>query len=104
MKKNLLFACLMVLLLSLALTACGGDDATEEPTVDSTTATGTLVGFADNHTVEVTMEDGTAQTFLVYDEEVLAKLEEYDDQGSQEITFGYTPKEGQDLQEIVSVE
>lgn len=68
------------------------------------TGSGTFNGFVDSSSIEVTMADGTFQTFFVYDEDVLAQLEKLDEAGdSPTIKFTYRGKDGQINPEIVAI-
>ena len=66
---------------------------------------GTFNGFVDSSSVEITMSDGSYQTFFVYDEDVLAQLQKLDEKGdSPKIQFTYRGVEGQVNPEIISVQ
>lgn len=67
-------------------------------------ASGTFNGFIDSSSVEITMSDGSYQTFFVYDETAynrLMKLSE--NETPPTISFVYKAKEGQINPEIISV-
>ena len=78
-------------------------------------ATGTYNGFADTSSVEIEMSDGSYQTFMVNDEELVNKLNDMVndeelvnklndmDEGTK-ITFTYGAVEGQANMEILSIE
>ena len=65
-------------------------------------ATGTYNGFADTSSVEIEMSDGSYQTFMVNDEELVNKLNDMDE--GTKITFTYGGVEGQANMEILSIE
>lgn len=65
-------------------------------------ATGTYNGFADTSSVEIEMSDGSYQTFMVNDEDLVNKLNDMDE--GTKITFTYGAVEGQANMEILSVE
>jgi hypothetical protein len=66
---------------------------------------GTFNGFVDSSSVEVTMSDGSYQTFFVYDETVLDKLQELEGEGnSPTIRFTYRGISGQVNPEIISLQ
>ena len=65
-------------------------------------ATGTYNGFADTSSVEIEMSDGSYQTFMVNDEELVNKLNDMDE--GTKITFTYGAVEGQANMEILSIE
>lgn len=97
----------------------GSEEESEEPD-DSTTdvqdkvsknpseefnGSGTFNGFVDSSSVEITMSDGSYQTFFVYDEDVLASLQKLEEAGnSPTIQFTYGGIEGQVNPEIISVQ
>ena len=56
-------------------------------------ATGTYNGFADTSSVEIEMSDGSYQTFMVNDEDLVNKLNDMDE--GTKITFTYGAVEGQ---------
>lgn len=65
-------------------------------------ATGTYNGFADTSSVEIEMSDGSYQTFMVNDEDLVNKLNDMDE--GAKITFTYGAVEGQANMEILSIE
>ena len=65
-------------------------------------ATGTYNGFADTSSVEIEMSDGSYQTFMVNDEDLVNKLNDMDE--GTKITFTYGAVEGQANLEILSIE
>lgn len=65
-------------------------------------ATGTYNGFADTSSVEIEMSDGSYQTFMVNDEDLVNKLNDMDE--GTKITFTYGAVEGQVNMEILSIE
>ena len=66
---------------------------------------GTFNGFVDSSSVEITMSDGSYQTFFVYDEDVLAQLQKLDESGdSPSIRFTYRGIDGQVNPEIISIQ
>ena len=65
-------------------------------------ATGTYNGFADTSSVEIEMSDGSYQTFMVNDEDLVNKLHDIDE--GTKITFTYGAVEGQANMEILSIE
>lgn len=65
-------------------------------------ATGTYNGFADTSSVEIEMPDGSYQTFMVNDEDLVNKLNDMDE--GTKITFIYGAVEGQANMEILSIE
>ena len=65
-------------------------------------ATGTYNGFADTSSVEIEMSDGSYQTFMVNDEDLVNKLNDMDE--GTKITFTYGAVEGQANMEILSIE
>ena len=67
-----------------------------------TSATGTYNGFADTSSVEIEMSDGSYQTFMVNDEDLVNKLNDMDE--GTKITFTYGAVEGQANMEILSIE
>lgn len=65
---------------------------------------GTFNGFIDSSSVEVTMADGTYQTFFVYDETVYNKLMNLSENETEiTIQFTYKAREGQVNPEIIAV-
>lgn len=58
-------------------------------------ATGTYNGFADTSSVEIEMSDGSYQTFMVNDEDLVNKLNDMDE--GTKITFTYGAVEGLSL-------
>lgn len=67
-------------------------------------ASGTFNGFVDSSSVEITMTDGSYQTFFVYDEDVYNKLMVLsENETPSAIQFVYKAKEGQVNPEIVAV-
>ena len=89
------------------------EESTKEQTKTTTTtkkdeqakpksATGTYNGFADTSSVEIEMSDGSYQTFMVNDEELVNKLNDMDE--GTKITFTYGAVEGQANMEILSTE
>ncbi|MDO4554915.1 MAG: hypothetical protein Q4B70_07215, partial [Lachnospiraceae bacterium] len=80
------------------------NNVSENPS-EEFSASGTFNGFVDSSSVEITMSDGTYQNFFVYDEDVLARLQEIDENGSgTNIQFTYRGIEGQVNPEIISVQ
>ena len=65
-------------------------------------ATGTYNGFADTSSVEIEMSDGSYQTFMVNDEDLVNKLNDMEE--GTKITFTYGAVEGQANMEILSIE
>lgn len=65
-------------------------------------ATGTYNGFADTSSVEIEISDGSYQTFMVNDEDLVNKLNDMDE--GTKITFTYGAVEGQANMEILSIE
>ena len=65
-------------------------------------ATGTYNGFADTSSVEIEMSDGSYQTFMVNDEDLVNKLNDMDE--GTKITFTYGAVEGQANMETLSIE
>ena len=65
-------------------------------------ATGTYNGVADTSSVEIEMLDGSYQTFMVNDEDLVNKLNDMDE--GTKITFTYGAVEGQANMEILSIE
>ena len=65
-------------------------------------ATGTYNGFADTSSVEIEMSDGSYQTFMVNDEDLVNKLNDMDE--GTKITLTYGAVEGQANMEILSIE
>ena len=65
-------------------------------------ATGTYNGFADTSSEEIEMSDGSYQTFMVNDEDLVNKLNDMDE--GTKITFTYGAVEGQANMEILSIE
>lgn len=65
-------------------------------------ATGTYNGFADTSSVEIEMSDGSYQTFMVNDEDLVNKLNDMDE--GTKIAFTYGAVEGQANMEILSIE
>lgn len=59
-------------------------------------------GFADTSSVEIEMSDGSYQTFMVNDEDLVNKLNDMDE--GTKITFTYGAVEGQANMEILSIE
>ena len=86
------------------------EESTKEQTKTTTkdeqakpkSATGTYNGFADTSSVEIEMSDGSYQTFMVNDEELVNKLNDMDE--GTKITFTYGAVEGQANMEILSIE
>ena len=75
----------------------------EESTKEQTkTTTATYNGFADTSSVEIEMSDGSYQTFMVNDEDLVNKLNDMDE--GTKITFTYGAVEGQANMEILSIE
>lgn len=64
-------------------------------------ATGTYNGFADTNSVEIKMSDGSYQTFMVNDEDLVNKLNDMDE--GTEISFTYGAVEGQANKEILAI-
>lgn len=96
------------------------EEETEEPAKDSSLTepqenvaenpseefhgSGTFNGFVDSSSVEVTMADGTYQTFFVYDEAVYNKLMNLsENETSITIQFTYKAREGQVNPEIIAI-
>lgn len=76
----------------------------ENPT-EEFNGSGTFNGFVDSSSVEITMSDGSYQTFFVYDENVLAKLQSLEESGSSSsIQFTYRGIDGQVNPEIISIQ
>lgn len=66
---------------------------------------GTFNGFVDSSSVEITMSDGSYQTFFVYDEDVLAQLQKLEKaDNSPTIRFSYCGIDGQVNPEIISIQ
>lgn len=66
---------------------------------------GTFNGFVDSSSVEITMSDGSYQTFFVYDEDVLAQLQKLEEASdSPTIRFSYRGIDGQVNPEIISIQ
>lgn len=66
---------------------------------------GTFNGFVDSSSVEITMSDGSYQTFFVYDEDVLAQLQKLEEaDNSPTIHFSYRGIDGQVNPEIISIQ
>lgn len=79
------------------------NNVSENPSKEFT-GSGTFNGFVDSTSIEVTMADGTFQTFFVYDEGVISKLEKLDTSGdSPTIKFTYRGKDGQINPEIIAL-
>lgn len=83
------------------------EESTKEQTKTTTatkpkSATGTYNGFADTSSVEIEMPDGSYQTFMVNDEDLVNKLNDMDE--GTKITFTYGAVEGQANMEILSIE
>lgn len=92
-------------------TATSEESTTETKTTTATkkdeqakpkSATGTYNGFADTSSVEIEMSDGSYQTFMVNDEDLVNKLNDMDE--GTKITFTYGAVEGQANMEILSIE
>lgn len=67
-------------------------------------ASGTFNGFVDSSSVEITLTDGTFQTFFVYEEDVYNRLMALSDsETSPTIQFIYKAKDGQVNPEIIAV-
>lgn len=67
-------------------------------------ASGTFNGFVDSSSVEITLADGTYQTFFVYEEDVYNRLMALSDsETSPTIQFIYKAKDGQVNPEIIAV-
>lgn len=65
---------------------------------------GTFNGFIDSSSVEVTMTDGTYQTFFVYEETVYNKLMKLSENATETtIQFTYKAREGQVNPEIIAI-
>lgn len=76
----------------------------ENPT-EEFNGSGTFNGFVDSSSVEITMSDGSYQTFFVYDENVLARLQNLEESGSSSsIQFTYRGIDGQVNPEIISIQ
>jgi hypothetical protein len=96
------------------------DEETETPASSNTTdvqnkvsenpdetfnGSGTFNGFVDSSSVEITMSDGSYQTFFVYDETVVEQLQKMEDEGnSPTIRFTYRGISGQVNPEIISLQ
>lgn len=79
------------------------ENAAESPS-EEFHASGTFNGFIDSSSVEVTMSDGSYQTFFVYDETVYNKLMRLsEDETPVSIQFTYKAREGQINPEIIAV-
>ena len=76
--------------------------ATSDEQAKPKSATGTYNGFADTSSVEIEMSDGSYQTFMVNDEDLVNKLNDMDE--GTKITFTYGAVEGQANMEILSIE
>ena len=77
-------------------------EASNEPAVHQ--GSGTFNGFADSHTIEVSLSDGNYQTYFVYEEDVyneLMKLAEAEE--PPVISYSYTEREGQEIPEIIEL-
>lgn len=80
-----------------------GTTESDAPKVDKVTkGTGTYNGFADSHSVEVELSDGTIMTFFVFDEKIQDKLNNIEE-GST-IKFTYGPLKGQINPQIISID
>lgn len=75
----------------------------DSSSIRTDTAKGYMNGFADSHTVEITLDNGDVVSYQVYDEDTLAKLEGYDT-GSADDTFSFTYTEEDGYLTIISVE
>ena len=64
-------------------------------------SSGKFQGFADNNSIEILLDDGNYEVFLVEDSKLLSKLDTLDD--GEEIEFTYTLKEGQANKLITSI-
>lgn len=69
----------------------------------SYTTTGIFCGFADNHSVEIELADGSFWTFFTFDEGVTQTLSALNEEAMPEITFVYKAREGQINPEIVKI-
>lgn len=67
------------------------------------TTTGKYCGFADSHSVEIELADGTFWNFFVFDEAVTNTLSSLNEENMPEITFTYQAMEGQINPEIIDV-
>lgn len=56
---------------------------------DTVEAVGTIVGFADGHSVEI-MVAGQPYVYQVYDEAIISTLQSYESQDGVAFTFAYT--------------
>lgn len=68
----------------------------------NTKGSGIYNGFADSHSIEIQMDDGSYETFFVYDEKLQKKLEKLDE--GDKIKFTYGPLEGQINPELKSLD
>lgn len=129
MRKRFLLISTIIVLSAFTFAACGkkspsspestnsetttAEESTKEQTKTTTatkkdeqakpkSATGTYNGFADTSSVEIEMPDGSYQTFMVNDEDLVNKLNDMDE--GTKITFTYGAVEGQANMEILSIE
>lgn len=79
------------------------DTSHDSSSIQTGTAKGYMNGFADSHTVEITLDNGDISSYQVYDEDILAKLEGYDT-GSTDDTFSFTYTEEDGYLTIISVD
>lgn len=78
-------------------------NVSENPT-KSFKGSGTFNGFVDSSSIEVTMADGTFQTFFVYDEDITSQLEKLAETGdAPTIKFTYQARDGQINPEITAL-
>ena len=116
MRKRFLLISTIIVLSAFTFAACGkkspsSPESTNSETTTATkkdeqakpkSATGTYNGFADTSSVEIEMSDGSYQTFMVNDEDLVNKLNDMDE--GTKITFTYGAVEGQANMEILSIE
>lgn len=83
-------------------TASTSEDETVTPKVDKTTSgSGIFNGQIDSTSIEVQMDDGSYETFFIYDEDIAKQFDNMDI--GAKISFTYGPVKGQVNPEILSV-
>lgn len=79
------------------------ENVAENPT-EEFHGSGTFNGFIDSSSIEVTMADGSYQTFFVYDDTVYNKLMNLSENDTEvTIQFTYKAREGQVNPEIIAI-
>lgn len=79
-----------------------GDDTENTSSVSVFQKEGSLNGFADSHTVEITLTNGKVASYQVTDENVLSALQSYDD--GSETTFSFQVSDEDGYATIISVD